>query len=84
MAILHERCELRFVIKAGCEADRKQFPSYPIRHGNKFWAWIHWHIEIDSAHFVRAESLTVRCFNVFKNTQPQTPVWNLMGIFGIL
>ena len=51
----------------------------PIRHGKKFWTWIHWHIDIDALHFVRAESLTVRCFNVFKNTQPQEGVWNLMG-----
>ncbi|KAK4979657.1 hypothetical protein LTR28_003387 [Elasticomyces elasticus] len=58
----------------------RHFPERPIRHGRKFWIWIHWHIDVDSAHFARAESLTVRCFNVFKNTQPEKPVWNLMGM----
>ena len=58
----------------------RKFTDRPIRNGNKFWAWIHWYIDIDAAHFVRAESLIVRCFNVFKNTQPAEPVWNTMGM----
>lgn len=57
-----------------------QFPDRPLRHGNKFWTWVHWHIDLDAAYFVRAESLVVRCFNVFKNTQPEKPSWNLMGM----
>ena len=58
----------------------RNFPQRPIRHGNKFWTWVHWHIDIDTGHFVEAKSLTVRCFNVFKNTQPEHPVWNTMGM----
>ena len=58
----------------------RQFPDRPIRNGNKFWTWVHWHIDIDAAHFVRAETLIVRCFNVFKNTQPEHGVWNTMGM----
>lgn len=58
----------------------RHFPDRPIRNGNKFWSWIHWHIDIDAAHFVRAKSLIVRCFNVFKNTQPENPVWNTLGM----
>lgn len=58
----------------------RKFPDRPIRNGNKFWCWIHWHIDIDAAHFVRAKSLLVRCFNVFKNTQPEHGVWNVMGM----
>ena len=58
----------------------RTFPDHPIRNGNKFWTWLHWHIDIDSAYLVRAESLIVRCFNVFKNTQPEEPVWNVMGM----
>jgi len=58
----------------------RKFPDRPIRNGNKFWTWIHWHIDIDAAHFVRAESLFVRCVNVFKNTQPEQPIWNTMGM----
>lgn len=58
----------------------RHFPDRPIRNGTKFWCWIHWHIDVDAAHFVRAESLIVRCFNVFKNTQPEHGVWNTMGM----
>lgn len=58
----------------------RRFPDRPIRNGNKFWCWIHWYVDIDAVHFVRAESLIVRCFNVFKNTQPEHGVWNLMGM----
>lgn len=57
-----------------------QFPDRPIRNGTKFWTWLHWHVDIDVSHFIRAESFTVRCFNVFKNTQPERPNWNLMGM----
>lgn len=58
----------------------RRFPDRPLRNGNKFWTWIHWYIDVDSASLARAEILTVRCFNVFKNTQPQHGVWNLMGM----
>ncbi|KAL2353834.1 hypothetical protein BJ546DRAFT_114268 [Cryomyces antarcticus] len=58
----------------------RRFPKYPIRHGNKFWTWVHWHIDVEIAHLIRAEGITVRCFNVFKNTQPQQASWNVMGM----
>lgn len=58
----------------------RTFPDAPIRHGNKFWAWIHWHVDVDFFHLLNATSITVRCFNVFKNTQPRDPTWNIMGM----
>ncbi|TKA49862.1 hypothetical protein B0A49_12768, partial [Cryomyces minteri] len=58
----------------------RKFPEYPIRHGNKFWTWVHWHIDVEIAHLLRAEEISVRCFNVFKNTQPQQASWNVMGM----
>lgn len=58
----------------------RQFPDYPIRHGKKFWTWLHWHVDVELAHLLRAESIAVRCFNVSKNTQPKEPNWNLMGM----
>ncbi|KEF55898.1 uncharacterized protein A1O9_07478 [Exophiala aquamarina CBS 119918] len=58
----------------------RRFPDRPVRNGNKFWTWIHWFIDVDSAHLVRAPSITVRCFNVFKNTQPERGTWNLTGM----
>ncbi|KOS23414.1 Nitrate reductase 1 [Escovopsis weberi] len=58
----------------------RKFPDYPIRHGTKFWAWIFWHVDVTKSHLLRAKSITVRCFNVFKNTQPERPNWNIMGM----
>lgn len=58
----------------------RTFPDKPIRHGNKFWAWVHWHVDVDILHLLKSTSITVRCFNVFKNTQPRDPSWNIMGM----
>lgn len=58
----------------------REFPEAPIRHGKKFWTWLHWHVDVELAHLIRCDSVVVRCFNVFKNTQPATPTWNVMGM----
>jgi nitrate reductase (NAD(P)H) len=58
----------------------RRFPDAPIRHGNKFWTWLHWHVDVEITHLLQAKSITVRCFNVFKNTQPKEPNWNVMGM----
>lgn len=58
----------------------RKFPDYPIRHGRKFWTWLHWHVDVEIAELFKAKSITVRCFNVFKNTQPEHPNWNIMGM----
>ncbi|OMP82095.1 Nitrate reductase [NADH] 1, partial [Diplodia seriata] len=58
----------------------RQYPDYPIRHGNKFWTWLHWHIDVELLHFLRAKSITVRCFNVSKTTQPEKADWNVLGL----
>ncbi|KAH9869872.1 hypothetical protein J1614_006792 [Plenodomus biglobosus] len=58
----------------------RKFPDAPIRHGNKFWTWLHWHVDVEIMHLIQANSVTVRCFNVFKNTQPREPNWNIMGM----
>lgn len=58
----------------------RKFPDAPIRHGSKFWTWLHWHVDIEITHLLQAKSITVRCFNVFKNTQPKEPNWNVMGM----
>lgn len=58
----------------------RRFPEAPIRHGNKFWTWLHWHVDVETTHLVQAKSITVRCFNVFKNTQPRELNWNIMGM----
>lgn len=58
----------------------RKFPDAPIRHGNKYWTWLHWHLDVEITHLLRAKSITVRCHNVFKNTQPEKPTWNIMGM----
>jgi nitrate reductase (NAD(P)H) len=58
----------------------RKFPDTPLRHGNKFWTWLHWHLDVEIAHLVRCHSVMVRCFNVFKNTKPREPSWNTMGM----
>lgn len=58
----------------------RKFPDYPIRHGNKFWTWLHWYVDVSIVHLMGAKSISVRAWNVFKNTQPERPVWNTMGM----
>ncbi|OCL15197.1 hypothetical protein AOQ84DRAFT_225138 [Glonium stellatum] len=58
----------------------RKFPDAPIRHGNQYWSWLHWHVDVEIIHLLQAKSITVRCFNVFKNTQPKEPTWNLTGM----
>lgn len=56
----------------------RRFPDAPIRHGNKFWTWLHWHVDVEAAHLLRCKSISVRCWNIFKETQPEHPNWNSM------
>ncbi|TKA71910.1 hypothetical protein B0A55_07200 [Friedmanniomyces simplex] len=58
----------------------RRFPNYPIRHGNKFWTWLHWYVDVSMVHLLQAKSISVRAWNVFKNTQPENPAWNTMGM----
>lgn len=58
----------------------RNFPDTPLRHGNKFWTWLHWHVDIAIVHLLRCKSVIVRCWNVFKNTQPENMSWNTMGM----
>ncbi|KAK5716161.1 hypothetical protein LTR15_009987 [Elasticomyces elasticus] len=58
----------------------RRFPDYPIRHGNKFWTWLHWYVDVSMPHLMQAKSISVRAWNVFKNTQPEKPSWNTMGM----
>lgn len=57
----------------------RTFPEFPIRHDNKFWTWVHWHVDVEVSSLVRAESISVRCFNSAKDTQPRDHYWNITG-----
>lgn len=58
----------------------RQFPEFPIRHGNKYWAWVFWQVDVELAELVRAQSIMSRCSDATKNTQPPEFKWNLMGM----
>lgn len=58
----------------------RKFPDTPLRHGNKFWTWLHWHVDVEVSHLLRCKNIAVRCWNVFKNTQPERLTWNTMGM----
>ncbi|KAK2029100.1 hypothetical protein LX32DRAFT_652559 [Colletotrichum zoysiae] len=58
----------------------REFPEAPVRHGNRFWTWLHWHVNVPVSHIIQARSIRARCFDVFKNTQSERPAWNLMGM----
>ncbi|KLJ13553.1 nitrate reductase (NADH) [Blastomyces silverae] len=58
----------------------RRFPDAPIRHGKKFWTWVHWSVDVDIAHLAQASGITVRCFDVFKNCQSERLNWNLLGM----
>ncbi|RLL92937.1 hypothetical protein CFD26_100245 [Aspergillus turcosus] len=58
----------------------RKFPKAPLRHGKKFWTWLHWHVDIDITQLLRADRIAVRCWDVNKNTQPEHPTWNLEGM----
>ncbi|GBF61703.1 nitrate reductase [Trichophyton mentagrophytes] len=58
----------------------RKYPDKPIRHGKKFWTWLHWHIDLDVTKLIRAQSILVRAFDSHKNTQPREPVWNIAGM----
>ncbi|OAX79705.1 hypothetical protein ACJ72_05973 [Emergomyces africanus] len=58
----------------------RRFPETPIRHGKKFWTWVHWSVDVDIVHLAQAKGITVRCFDVFKNCQSERLNWNLLGM----
>lgn len=58
----------------------RNFPNTPLRHGNKFWTWLHWYVDTEITHLLRCKNVIVRCWNVFKNTQPEHLTWNMMGM----
>ncbi|KAL4939113.1 hypothetical protein BDV06DRAFT_231271 [Aspergillus oleicola] len=57
----------------------RRFPDRPIRHDNKFWTWVHWHVDVEIIQLAQAKSITVRCTDSAENTQPQDLRWNISG-----
>ncbi|KAL4967501.1 nitrate reductase [Aspergillus stella-maris] len=57
----------------------RRLPDRPVRHDDKFWTWVHWHIDIELILLAQAESITVRATDSAENTQPQDLRWNISG-----
>src|SRR5690606_39275416 len=58
----------------------KRYPEAPVRHGRKYWTWVHWHADVRVADLLSHKSIVVRCFNSSKHMQPEHPAWNVMGM----
>lgn len=58
----------------------RRYPKAPVRHGRKFWTWLHWHTDVNFVDLIQHKSIIVRCFDGSKNTQPEHPVWNVLGM----
>ncbi|KAL2193938.1 hypothetical protein P885DRAFT_44141 [Corynascus similis CBS 632.67] len=58
----------------------REFPEYAIRHGNKFWAWVFWKVDVALAGLARAPGVMVRCSDAGKNLQPRESKWNILGM----
>lgn len=58
----------------------RKFMDEPIRHSEKYWTWVNWHVDVTIRELCEATELCVRAFDVYKNTQPEHITWNLMGM----
>lgn len=58
----------------------KRYPEAPVRHGAKFWTWVHWHADVNVADLLNHRSILLRCFDGAKQMQPQKPIWNVLGM----
>lgn len=58
----------------------RKFPDAPIRHGNKFWTWLHWHVDIEITHLLD-------CIPIGEEVEIRSPtgeiVYNGKGKFSI-
>ncbi|EIN07313.1 hypothetical protein PUNSTDRAFT_121467 [Punctularia strigosozonata HHB-11173 SS5] len=58
----------------------RQFIDQPLRHGQKHWAWIFWHCDVEYDELLNARELIVRAFDAHFNGQPENIVWNILGM----
>ncbi|EIW58264.1 uncharacterized protein TRAVEDRAFT_47429 [Trametes versicolor FP-101664 SS1] len=56
----------------------RRFTDSPLRHGEKYWAWIFWSCEVKVQELVDAYEIIVRAQDSRKNYQPENISWNLM------
>ncbi|KAI0358058.1 hypothetical protein OH77DRAFT_1502602 [Trametes cingulata] len=58
----------------------RRFTDSPLRHGEKYWAWIFWSCEVKLQELASAYEIIVRAQDGRKNYQPEHISWNLMGM----
>ncbi|KAK3984522.1 nitrate reductase [NADH] [Cladorrhinum sp. PSN332] len=58
----------------------REFPEYPVRHGSKFWTWVHWSVEVDVEEMAKGPGVMVRAWDQSKTVQPDGLRWNLTGM----
>ncbi|KAL1944973.1 hypothetical protein VTO73DRAFT_2593 [Trametes versicolor] len=58
----------------------RRFTDSPLRHGEKYWAWIFWSCEVKIQELVDAYEIIVRAQDSRKNYQAENISWNLMGM----
>ncbi|KZT22954.1 molybdopterin binding oxidoreductase [Neolentinus lepideus HHB14362 ss-1] len=58
----------------------RRFPGAPLRHGRKYWTWMHWYCDVKIEDVMAAKEIRCRAWDVSKNTQPDHITWNLSGM----
>ena len=57
----------------------REFPEAPVRHGNKFWTWCFWHVDVNMSDIVASSGIRVRAWDTKLLSQPEEPTWNILG-----
>ena len=58
----------------------RKFMDDPLRHGEKYWTWVFWYVDVPIRELCEASELCVRAWDPMKNTQPEHLTWNLLGM----
>ncbi|PIL27516.1 hypothetical protein GSI_10667 [Ganoderma sinense ZZ0214-1] len=59
----------------------RHFVDSPLRHAEKYWAWIFWSCEVPVDEIIHgAEYMIVRAHDKKKNFQPENITWNITGM----
>ncbi|KZT29931.1 hypothetical protein NEOLEDRAFT_1153772 [Neolentinus lepideus HHB14362 ss-1] len=57
----------------------RRWPDAPLRHGRKFWTWLHWYCDVKVEEILDAKEIRCRAWDSQKNTQPDNFTWNILG-----
>ncbi|EJF63681.1 hypothetical protein DICSQDRAFT_101612 [Dichomitus squalens LYAD-421 SS1] len=75
-----ERIELSLDGGATWKYCFRRFWDKPLRHGEKYWAWVFWSCELKLEEMIGAQEISLRSMDSRKNYQPEHTSWNLMGM----